>query len=87
MLVANSYGVWADERARARLAVSTVASANGEIQTGFEGPGAGRGFEFFSDLDIEGAAQQAAQTAITMLHAPCAPAGGWRWPSAAGSAA
>ena len=76
VLVANSYGVWAeDERARARLAVSTVASANGEIQTGFEGPGAGRGFEFFSDLDIEGAAQQAAQTAITMLHAPYAPAG------------
>ena len=55
--------------------MSTVASANGEIQTGFEGPGAGRGFEFFSDLDIEGAAQQAAQTAITMLHAPYAPAG------------
>ncbi len=76
VLVANSYGVWAeDERARARLAVSAVASANGEIQTGFEGPGAGRGFEFFSDLDIEGASQQAAQTAITMLHAPYAPAG------------
>ena len=76
VLVANSNGVWAeDERARARLAVSTVASANGEIQTGFEGPGAGRGFEFFSDLDIGGTAQQAAQTALTMLHAPYAPAG------------
>lgn len=76
VLVANSNGVWAeDERARARLAVSTVASANGEIQTGFEGPGAGRGFEFFSDLDIDGTAQQAAQTALTMLHAPYAPAG------------
>jgi len=36
-----------------------------------EVPGAGRGFEFFSDLDIEGAAQQAAQTAITMLLADC----------------
>lgn len=76
VLVANSNGVWAeDERARARLAVSTVASANGEIQTGFEGPGAGRGFEFFSALDIDGTAQQAAQTALTMLHAPYAPAG------------
>lgn len=76
VLVANSNGVWAeDERARARLAVSTVASANSEIQTGFEGPGAGRGFEFFSDLDIDGTAQQAAQTALTMLHAPYAPAG------------
>ena len=76
VLVANSNGVWAeDERARARLAVSTVASANGEIQTGFEGPGAGRGFEFFSDFDIGGTAQQAAQTALTMLHAPYAPAG------------
>ncbi|MFR4008187.1 MAG: TldD/PmbA family protein [Christensenellales bacterium] len=76
ILVANSNGVWAeDERARARLAVSTVASANGEIQTGFEGPGAGRGFEFFSALDIDGTAQQAAQTALTMLHALYAPAG------------
>ena len=76
VLVANSNGVWAeDERARARLAVSTVASANGEIQTGFEGPGTGKGFEFFSALDIDGTAQQAAQTALTMLHAPYAPAG------------
>lgn len=76
VLVANSYGIWAeDERARARLAVSTVASAGGEVQTGFEGPGAGRGFEFFRDLDIDATAQQSAQTAVTMLHAPYAPAG------------
>ncbi len=76
VLVANSYGVWAeDERARARLAVSTVASANGEIQTGFEGPGAGRGFEFFSDLDIEGAAQQAGTDRHHHAACPLCPGG------------
>ena len=76
VVIANTAGVYVeDRRARSRFVISTVAAANGEMQTATEGPGAGRGFEFFSTIDTEGLAKQAATAAITMLHAPFAPAG------------
>lgn len=76
VVIANSTGVWVeDERSRARLAIQAVAAKGNEMQTGFEGPGAGAGFEFFDTLDIEGTARTAAETAVTMLHAPFCPAG------------
>lgn len=76
ILVANSEGVYAeDRRVRTRLAVNAVASKNNENQTGFEGPGAHKGFELFDTLDPEYYGKEAARTAYTMLNAKNCPAG------------
>ena len=46
--VCNSDGVYAeDRRPRTRLMIQSVAMANGEAQTGYEGPGLGKGFEAY----------------------------------------
>ena len=53
-----------------------VASDGKENQIGFEGPGAMRGFELFErKIDAPERAKIAANTALTMLHAPNCPAG------------
>ena len=44
-----------------------VASANGENQTGFEGPGRHMGFEIFKEIDPEYYGKEAASNAYTML--------------------
>ena len=77
VLICNTEGVWAtDERIRLRLAVSAIASDGHENQTGFEGPGGTFGFEAFDGMiDPEAAARTAAESAVTMLHAPVCPAG------------
>lgn len=65
-----------DERPRTRASVQAVAMQNGVAQTGFEGPGCCRGFEAYREtIDLAKAGQVAAQTAVTMLHAPECPAG------------
>ena len=71
VIIANSEGrMVADRRVYTRLAVNAVASENGENQTGFSGPGAQRGFEFFREtIDPEAEARNAARTALTMLRA------------------
>ena len=76
IFVCNSEGMWAeDRRPRTRLSFDTVASSGSEYQTGAERPAAGKGFEAYDCIDSEEAGRQAAQTAITMLHAPQCPAG------------
>lgn len=76
ILVVNSEGVYAeDRRVRTRLAVNAVASKDNENQTGFEGPGAHKGFEIFDNLDPEYYGREAARSAYVMLHARNCPAG------------
>jgi TldD protein len=76
VLIANTEGVYIeDRRIRTRLAISAVASKNDENQTGFEGPGANKGFEIFKDIDPAYYGKEAARTAYTMLHAKNCPAG------------
>jgi len=76
VLIANTEGLLAeDRRVRTRLAISSVASANGENQTGFEGPGAHKGFELFETVDPEYYGREASRVAHTMLHARPCPAG------------
>lgn len=55
--------------------VSSVASVHNEMQTGYYGPGAGQGFEFFEEHDVEAIAREASRIAKTMAHADYAPAG------------
>lgn len=76
-VIANSEGLFTgDKRVYTRLAVQAVASNGTENQTGFEGPGAMRGFELFErKIDATERAKIAANTALTMLHAPNCPAG------------
>lgn len=76
ILIANTEGLLTeDRRIRTRLSISSVASANGENQTGFEGPGAHKGFELFNDIDPEYYGREASRVAHTMLHARTCPAG------------
>lgn len=76
VLIANSQGLWTeDTRTRTRYMVSSVASVHNEMQTGYYGPGAGQGFEFFEEHDVEAIAREASRIAKTMAHADYAPAG------------
>ena len=76
ILIANSEGKYVeDRRTRTRLAVSAVASKDSENQTGFEGPGAYKGFEIFDTIDPSYYGKEAARSAYVMLHAKNCPAG------------
>ncbi len=77
VLVCNSEGVFSrDERPRTRLRFEAVAMKDGEAQTGTESPGLGCGFEAYGTrIDVCAAARDAANSAVTMLHAAECPAG------------
>lgn len=76
IMVANSEGLWKeDKRVRTRLAISSVASKNGEMQSGFFGPGASKGYEFYENLDVDKYAKEASRIAVTMVNAKYSPSG------------
>ncbi len=77
VLIANSEGRFvSDKRVRVRCGINAVASKEGIMQTGGEGPGAGKGYEYFlEDINIEDYAKSAAKIAITMLNAEECPSG------------
>ena len=76
VLIANSEGVFkADRRTRVRMALEAIASSANEKQTAFFGPGAQSGFEFIKSLNMKELAEEAAHTAVTMLHAGFCPSG------------
>jgi len=76
VLIANSEGKFIeDKRVRSRLAIQAVAVRDNQMETGFYGPGAHQGFEFFEGLNIEHYANEAARIAVTMLDAIQCPSG------------
>ena len=76
VLIANSEGLLVeDKRVRTRTSISVVATKGSEKQTGFYGPGAHKGFEFYDEIDISDYAKEAARTAVTMIKAKHAPSG------------
>lgn len=76
ILIANSEGLLVeDERLYVRFRFEAVASTANEKQTGFSGPGARRGYEWFDQLDSNQLARQSARTAVTMLTAANCPSG------------
>ena len=76
IMIANSEGLWKeDSRVRSRLGISSVASKDGEMQSGFFGPGASQGYEFFENLDIDYYAKEASRVAVNMLNAKYSPSG------------
>ncbi|KAB2336052.1 TldD/PmbA family protein [Cytobacillus depressus] len=76
VLIANSEGKFIeDKRVRSRLAIQSIASDGNQIQPGFYGPGAHKGFEFFENLNLEHYAGEASRIAVTMLSAEPCPSG------------
>ncbi|KGG79461.1 peptidase C69 [Caloranaerobacter azorensis H53214] len=76
VLIANTEGLYVeDKRVRTRTAIQTIASRNGEMQSGFYAPGAHMGFEFYDKINIEDYAKEAARIAKTMIYADYCPSG------------
>jgi TldD protein len=76
IMVANSEGKHVeDSRTRTRIAIQSIASKNGEMQSGFFGPGASKGFEFLENLDVEWYGKETSRIAKTMIDAEYAPSG------------
>ena len=76
ILVANTEGLYTTDRhIRTRMAVSAVASAAGVNQSGFNGPGAGMGLEFFDLVNPVDIGHEAARQAMVNLGADYCPAG------------
>lgn len=64
-----------DRRVRTRLVARATASKDGAFESGFFGPGAAKGAEFYDEVDyVEGAAK-AARVAVELLDAPECPSG------------
>jgi len=65
-----------DYKERGRCGLMCVAAEQGKIETGFEGPGASAGFEYFlNNVNIEELAREAASKTIMMLEAKECPSG------------
>ena len=76
VLIANTEGTYVEDiRSRNRLAISAMATAGSEKETGFVGPGYFGGLEYMEQLDIEAYAREAARSAKTILSASFAPSG------------
>ncbi|BBE31032.1 TldD protein [Tepiditoga spiralis] len=76
ILVANSEGVFKqDRRIRNRLMINSIAEFNGARESGFYGPGAGMGFEFFNILNPREAGERASRIASRMVKADYIEAG------------
>jgi TldD protein len=76
ILVANSDGLLTeDDQVRTLFRVSTVASADTGMQTGYQSIGHTIGFELFDRYLVEDVARQSAQQALTKLGARPAPSG------------
>lgn len=75
--IANSEGLFtSDTRVYTRFFTTAIASNGTENQTGSAGPGGMQGFEIFDTrIDPEAVAREAANQAVTMLHAPVCPSG------------
>ena len=76
ILIATTEGLLAEDRQiRTRMAVSAVASKNGENQTGSCSPGGRMGLEFFELHNPKEIGEEAARQAMVMINAGYIPAG------------
>lgn len=76
VLIANTDGVFVeDQRVKTRMLIVAASEYNGQIETGYIGPGALMGSEFYDQIDIEEYAREAARNAKTMARADYCPSG------------
>lgn len=74
--ISNSEGKYIkDTRIRTRLSLQAIAMHDGKMETGFFGPGASKGLEFYDEIDVENVGKEAARIAKTMLFADECPSG------------
>lgn len=74
--IANTEGLSAyDERVKTRLHITAFAENGKELRTSYRGPGAKRGFEFYSLFDPEALSRQIASDAVKLLGSKKCPAG------------
>ncbi|WP_352420829.1 TldD/PmbA family protein [Proteiniborus sp.] len=75
VLIANTEGIFVeDKRVRTRMLILVAAEHGGQMETGYIGPGALMGLEFYDTINIEDYAREAARTAKTMVLADYSPA-------------
>ena len=76
VLIANTEGVFVeDRRVRTRMLIIATAEHNGQMETGYIGPGALMGTEFYEQINIEDYAREAARNAKVMASADYCPSG------------
>ena len=76
VLIANSEGVWAeDRRVRTRFTTEAIAGDGNEKQSVRQSPGGSEGMELFERIDVKELSKEAARTAVTMLGAGQCPSG------------
>ena len=76
VLIANTEGVYVeDQRVRTRMLIIATAEHDGQMETGYIGPGALMGTEFYDEIDIEYYGREAARNAKTMVLADYCPSG------------
>lgn len=76
VLIANTEGVFVeDRRIRTRMLISVAAQNGKVIETGYIGPGALKGLEFYDEISIEDYAREAARNAKVMALADYCPSG------------
>ena len=76
ILVANTEGLLAtDHQMKTRMLISAYAQRGSELRSGYFGPGAMAGMEFYDNLDLEGCGRRAAEAAVTELRAKKCPGG------------
>lgn len=74
--ISNSNGrLVQDTRVRTRMPVTAYAQDETSMQSGFEGPGASMGLEFYDTTQPEDIAKEAARIALVMLEAKDCPSG------------
>ena len=76
VLIANTDGVFVeDQRVKTRMLIIAASEYKGQIETGYIGPGALMGSEFYEQIDIEDYAREAARNAKIMARADYCPSG------------
>lgn len=74
--ISNTLGKYVrDTRIRTRLSIQAIAMHEGKMETGFYGPGASKGLEFYDEINPAEAGKEAARIAKTMLFADECPSG------------
>ncbi|MEG1802154.1 MAG: TldD/PmbA family protein [Lachnospiraceae bacterium] len=76
IIVANSEGLYKeDNRNKTRMLISSYAEKDGDTQSGYVGPGAMKGFEFYQEIDLDAYGREAAKGACAMAGADYCTAG------------
>ncbi len=76
VVIANSEGLYReDNRNKTRMLMIAYAQKDMDVQSGYSGPGAAKGFEFYDEINVEDYAREAARSACAMAGANYCKAG------------